>query len=388
LIGFIRLLLAGFSLLFISPSYASLERPTVYFAGLSYAGSSANINQRFPYASKFSSAAHAGALREALKIAAPKNYDLSLEAPQISGNDQVVMMSLVISNEIVSVAKIGRHYKLYTQIRGQALFFDVKAMRVLKSYPIGFSYLDSKDREPTSTDKETNIDKVFLGVPGKPGLIERFATVAATAEFSQLNNAFLQVSNVTIDETAKAGIPTAVREGGLAAEWVADMFAESITKQLGIPILPYKKNDTTDRMQMRLADGAMYSLEIPKPDYFFNLDVLALRKIQDKETDAAILYVYGSIANIVLNFPAMGRDYLSAKFRYGKAVVMPKTELELDDTTSFSESLQGLFDNIGTALKDENINLDWAKQNSLALPNAPPIQNQLKLSAETLRKCK
>jgi len=241
---------------------------------------------------------------------------------------------------------------------------------------------------PTTADMESNIDKVFRGIAGKPGLIERFATVAATAEFSQLNNAFLQVSNVTIDESAKAGVPAAVRDGSLANEWLADMFAESLTKQLGIPILPYKKNDTTDRMQMRLADGAMYSLEIPKPDYFFNLDVLALRKIKDKETDAAIGYVYGSVVNLVLSFPAMEKEYVNAKFRYGKAVVMPKIELELDDATSFSESLQSLFDSLGASLKVENTNLDWAKQNSLTPPNTLPIQNQLKLAAETLRKCR
>ncbi|MEJ1959756.1 MAG: hypothetical protein WDM70_10325 [Nitrosomonadales bacterium] len=398
-----KLLLALLALLIAeSTCYASIDRPTVYFAGLSYAGSNGNIESRFPFTRKFELEQNSlanlpdgsknpskmvfGTLKETLLNAKPRNYDLSFDTPTINGNDQVILLSLVIGNEITSIEPIGDIYKLFTQIRGQVLFFDIKAMRVLKSYPISFAYLDVKKILPTQDDINTNIKKIFLGAENKPGIFSRFASVAASAQFSQMNNAFLQVTDANLDDSTRKFLPEKIRASGLAEEWLADMFGESISKQLNIPILPYKKNDTIGKMEVRLSDGANYSLQIPPPDYLFKINLLSLKRITDKETDAAIGYVYGSVANVVLNFPVMGKDYLNSKFKYGKPVVMPRSDMAIDDETSFSESIQGLFDNISLALNGNGP--DWSKQNSLPAPNSLPIQNQISLSAEILKKCK
>jgi len=387
---------------------ASIDRPTVYLShpALSYAGSGEATQARFPNVLRYiehrkqqaggeDAAATYTAIREALGRVQPANFDLGYDRPSIAGNDQVVQLVLLLTNEIVSVEPVGPHFKLYVQLRGQALFFDVKAMRVLTTYPISFSYLDVKSSRPGEREIDENIDIVFRGAQGKPGLISRFADAVAAARFTiKVDTAFLQVTSARIDDAARGNIPAFLQGPGIAEEWFADLFAESISKELAIPILPFRKGDAIKKMQFRLQDGENYQLEIPQPNFTIATTLTSLKRIADKDTDAAQSFVYGSVANIVLSSSI--EDKLNSKFRFGKHVVVPKVAgaapqestppAEIDDGTSYRESVEGLLGNVSRAIKGEA--RDWVAKNALPAPNTKPISGQLADSLELLRRCK
>jgi uncharacterized ParB-like nuclease family protein len=358
----------------------------VAFAGFAYSGDYQSGIQRFPYSKKFETSLGAagmnGLLQKALPGVQPVNYTLTARIDELTGRDQAVAVALVITNETVTAEQIGPVYKLFAQVRGQAMFFDFKSMTVLRAYPFSFAYLDALPAAPSESQKVAAMSKVYLGAGGKPGVLDRFYAALTQATIPDNVTRFVQVSNVIIGDDARAEFP-AQYSNGVAETWVADTFAEAIAGKMGIPMLPYSKGYAIGNvMSLTVADGTVFNLKLPKPDYEFTLDLSKLRKVVFEEKAAGKSLIYGAYASIKLEEPLSAHTYMNASFKNGEVKVVPASQVNTEDFPAFQDSMQGLFTKLSAAVAGENSS--WLK----AASSDSDIDQQIVSTRDLLQSCK
>jgi hypothetical protein len=358
----------------------------VAFAGFAYSGDDQSSIQRFPYSKKFETSLGAaginGLLQKALPNVQPANYKLTARIDELAGRDQAVAVALVVTNETVTAEQIGAIYKLFVHVRGQAMFFDFKSMTVLRAYPFSFAYLDALSAAPSESQKVAAISKVYLGAGGKPGVLDRFYAALTQATVPDNVSLFVQVSNVIIGDEARTEFP-AQYGNGVAETWVADTFAEAIAGKMGIPMLPYNKGYAIGNvMSLTVADGTVFNLKLPKPDYEFTVDISKLRKVVFEEKAAGKSLIYGAYASVKLEEPLSARTYMNESFKNGEVKVVPASQVNTEDFPAFQDSMRGLFTKLSSAVAGESS--PWLK----AASSGNDIDKQIVSTRELLQSCK
>ena len=65
----------------------------------------------------------------------------------------------------------------------------------------------------------------------------------------------------------------------LAEAWLADLVSEALSTRAGVPLIPYAKGYAIGNvMSMRVSDGDVYNLKLPKPDYEISVALTNLVK--------------------------------------------------------------------------------------------------------------
>ncbi|KWR90892.1 hypothetical protein RM96_07130 [Cupriavidus sp. IDO] len=369
---------------------AAAHATEVTFAGLAYSGDEASVTSRFPYSRQFQARLGSGTwsayaqLQRALAALPPADFTVNTKPmAQLQGQDQVVVLSLVINNETVSVERIGGLQKLLTQIRGQALFFDFKSMTVLRSYPLSFAVIDVLDHEPSDEEKLKSVQTAYLGAAGKPGVFSRFAYEVSKAKLPNTVPRFVQVAKVEIGDKAMENLPASLTSTpGTAQTWFADLLAEAISSKTDTPILPYSKGYAIGNvMSMRIDDSTVFQLKIPTADYEITLDVEGLKKVKYGEAPAGASYIYASFASVRMEQPLAARPFLDSKFKNGEVKVVPVTQQYVDDFPAYSDSVRGLFNKLGESLAGKSS--DWLKSSA----SASDINSQVKAAQQVLKSC-
>jgi len=371
------------------PAYAAA---TVSLAGFSYSGDYQSIASRFPYTQRFAKQMAAQntsidkLIGQTLNTTKINNFTVQQgELAQLKGRDQAIAVSLVMTNETVSYERFGRAYKLFMNLRGQALFFDFKSMTVLRSYPITVAYLDVLAAPPSDEELDDRVNKLFLGDGQKAGLVQRFANQLAAATLPENVPRFLQVNKVTISPEARNELPEALKNTPNTAEtWLADQLSEMIASRTGTPVLPFAKGYAIgNSMAMRFADGTVFNLKIPEADYAFSVDLTGFKRIKSGESVAGASYIYGTYVDLKLVEPVSGRAYLDSKFKNGEVKLVPVTQSEIDDFPAYADSVRGLFGKLTAVLggKDD----PWIK--SAATPTSD-INAQISATKTVLQSCK
>jgi hypothetical protein len=369
----------------------SAQGASVTLAGLAYSGDSKSIAARFPYTKRLEAAQTAAGkpfnklIAEAVAKAKPANFDMNLTALQeLKGQDQVVVVALVITGETVSAERFGNVAKLLTQVRAQAMFFDFKSQTVLRAYPFSFTHLDVIDRMPTQDEMNKRFEAVYFGEQGKAGIFDRFTAAINKATIPTTVPRFVQVAKVNIGSEAMDILPKDLKSTNEVAQtWAADLFGESLSNKTGVSMLPYSKGYAVGNvMAMRIADGDVFMLKLPEPDYTITLDVPRFKKIKSGEAAAGTSYIYGAYTNIKIQEPTSGKSYMDADFKNGEVKLVPASQDTLDDFPAYYDALKGLFVKLSDNLAGNKS--DWLKSASAN----PDISKQISSTQDLLKSCK
>jgi hypothetical protein len=369
----------------------SAHSASVTLAGLAYSGDSKSIAARFPYTKRLeASQAAAGKpfnklIAEAVAKSKPANFDMNLTALQeLKGQDQVVVVAMVITGETVSAERFGNVAKLLTQVRAQAMFFDFKSQTVLRAYPFSFTHLDVIDRMPTQDEMNKRFEAVYFGDKGKAGIFDRFTAAINNATIPTTVPRYVQVGKVNIGSEAMDILPKDLKSTNEVAQtWAADLFGESLSNKTGVSMLPYSKGYAVGNvMAMRIADGDVFMLKLPEPDYTINLDIPRFKKIKSGEAAAGTSYIYGAYANIKIQEPTSGKSYMDADFKNGEVKLVPASQDTLDDFPAYYDALKGMFVKLSDNLAGNKS--DWLKSASAN----PDISKQISSTQDLLKSCK
>lgn len=369
----------------------SAHSASVTLAGLAYSGDSKSIAARFPYTKRLEASQVAAGkpfnklIADAVAKAKPANFDMNLTALQeLKGQDQVVVVALVITGETVSAERFGNVAKLLTQVRAQAMFFDFKSQTVLRAYPFSFTHLDVIDRMPTQDEMNKRFEAVYFGEQGKAGIFDRFTAAINKATIPTTVPRFVQVGKVNIGQEAMDILPKDLKSTNEVAQtWAADLFGESLSNKTGVSMLPYSKGYAVGNvMAMRIADGDVFMLKLPEPDYTITLDVPRFKKIKSGEAAAGTSYIYGAYSNIKIQEPTSGKSYMDADFKNGEVKLVPASQDTLDDFPAYYDALKGLFVKLSDNLAGNKS--DWLKSASAN----PDISKQISSTQDLLKSCK
>jgi hypothetical protein len=369
----------------------SAHGANVTLAGLAYSGDSKSIAARFPYTKRLEAAQAAAGnpfnklINQAVAQNKPANFELNTTAlKELKGQDQVVVVALMITGETVSAERFGNVAKLLTQVRAQAMFFDFKSMTVLRAYPFSFTHLDVIDRMPTQEEMNKRFEAVYFGEQGKAGIFDRFTAAINQATIPTSVPRYVQVSKVNIGQEALDVMPANLKSTSEVAQtWAADLFGERLSNKTKVSLLPYSKGYAIGNvMSMRIADGDVYMLKLPEPDYTITLDVPRFKKIKSGEAAAGTSYIYGAFANVKIQEPTSGKSYMDADFKNGEVKLVPASQDTLDDFPAYHDALKGLFEKLSENLAGNKT--DWLK----SINASPELLKQISSTQDLLKSCK
>jgi len=364
----------------------------VALAGLAYSGSASTIEQRFQYSRRYElEQQEAGApfgqqLLDMLAAAPPRNFRIVSQLDELKGRSQALAVALVIGSETVSAEQFGQVHKLTVLIRGQAMFFDFKSMNVVRAYPVSFAYIDALDHAPRPEEIFARVKLVYQGVDGKPGLLARFAARVAQAEIPAHTPRFLQVASVRVAPEALNTLPAYIKsEPGAAETWAADLVGEAISTRAGVPIVPYAKGYAIGNvMSMRIADGTVFALKLPKPDYEISVELSGFKKVKFSEVQGgATSFVYGAYAQMRIQEPLSGKSYLDTSLKNGETRVIPASQLHVDDFPNYYAAVNGLFVKMAQVMGGKG-DEKWLK----SAASAKDLETQISQTRELIQQCK
>jgi hypothetical protein len=380
---------AAGALLLCPPSHA--EVPEVALAGFAYTGDAASVASRFPYTVAYERArASAGqplgpALREGVAKMPAAHVRVVPQIDELKGRDQALAVALVVSNETISVEQFGGLSKLFVLVRAQALFFDFKAMAVARAYPISFASIDVLDHRPSDAEVAVRVRGVYEGAAGKPGILARFVSTLAAANLPSATSRTLQITRSTLKPEVVAAMPESLRGTPAMAEtWLADLVGEALSTRAGVPIIPYAKGYAVGNvMSMRVSDGDVYNLRLPKPDYEIAVELTQFRKVKFGSVPAGESFVYGSYASLQIEEPLTGKAYLRTALKNGETKVVPTSQTWVDDFPAYYDSVDGLFVKLAQGI-DGRGDPKWIR----AAAAAPDIDKQINETRQLFSLCK
>jgi hypothetical protein len=364
----------------------------VAMAGFAYSGSASTIEQRFPYSLRYETEQkQAGTpigkqLLGMLAAAPPRNFRIVPQLDELKGRSQALAAALVIGSETVSAEQFGQVHKLTVLIRGQAMFFDFKSMNVVRSYPVSFAYIDALDHAPQPAEILARVKLVYQGVDGRPGLLARFAANVAQAEIPAHVPRFLQVTSVRVAPEALDTLPPYIKaEPGAAETWAADLVGEAVSTRAGVPIVPYAKGYAIGNvMSMRVSDGTVFELKLPKPDYEIAVELSGFKKVKFSEVQGgATSYVYGAYAQMRIEEPLSGKSYLNTALKNGETRVIPASQQYVDDFPNYYAAVNGLFVKTAQVMGGKG-DEKWLK----TAASAQDLDKQISQTRELIQQCK
>ena len=394
-LGGSRKWLTGLFLLVLAVTQAArAQQPVeVALAGFAYSGSASTIASRFPYSQRYDESLKATGtpigqgLFRALATATPAHLKIVSQIDDLKGRDQALAVALVIGSETVSREQFGdRLHKLMVLIRGQTMFFDFKSMNVARAYPISFAYIDLFDHAPTPDEIMARVKLVYEGANGKPGLLARFINNVTQAELPAQVPRFLQVTNVSLKPEALDALPPYIKsEPGAAETWAADLVSEAISTRTGVPIVPYAKGYAIGNvMSMRVSDGTVWELKLPKPDYEIRVSFNGFKKVRFSEVQGgATSFVYGAYADLNVVEPLSNKVYLSTALKNGETRVIPASQPYVDDFPHYYDSINQLFVKLALVMSGKGDD-KWLKSAAAA----KDIDQQIVQTKELMKLCK
>jgi len=362
----------------------------VALAGFAFSGDAASLTRRFPYSIGYEKSLKTAGkpaffkIREAVARTPPQQFKLAMQIDELKGRDQAIAVALVVGSETISIEELAGLYKLLVLIRAQALFFDFKSMAVVRAYPISFAHIDTFDRPPSEDEIRDRVRGVYEGVGDKPGIFARFGATLAKASLPSATSRYLQVSKISLKPEATVNIPEYLtRDKAVAETWAADLIGEALSTRASIPVIPYSKGYAIGNvMSMRISDGDVYNLKLPKPDYEISVEISALKKIKYGEAVAGASFIYGSYASVKIEEPVSGKVYLNTALKNGEIKLVPASQTYVDDFPAFHDSINGLFVKLADALDGKGNT--WIKTASAA----PEIDKQISDTRELIKLCK
>lgn len=351
------------------------EKVSVTWAGVGFVTDHKDIARSFPLTNRFLTEANQACDQEGStcvsieRLLAPKlatlenpSFRVNTTALGTLSGDSAIALALALDRELSSHEVIGTHHKLLSELSGQALFFDFKSMRVLASFPILLQHIDVLDHAPDEKERYARIAEL-LSTSGHANIHKEFLDAVSSITLKPIYDGYrVRVTSVDISETAKAFLPNEV-----AAD--LDAFRTTIAQELGkqlfrsmnIPLLPFSKGDVIGgKMSTRMADGRVYTLEIPEPDYVIEIGLEDFKKVQFSAQSAGSSWIYGAYLNVRMKEPLSGKIFINQRLKNGETKTVPATQSKVEDWPAYQATLTALIEKFSSAVAAPSE--EWAKR--------------------------
>lgn len=327
----------------------------VFYAGFAFVGDATHITENFPYSLAISKEVDIKneqilekILRERVLAKRTKKFRLAVFSQGNLNDSEGLALAFALDNETVSVEQIGADYKLVIDLSAQALFFDFNGMKIIGSYPIAVQLVDVLERKPDTKDILDRIRELYIGDKYNVNIFDEFAGKLQKISVKGKVKNSIQVTNVIIEKKALEFLPEASR-GDLKdfKQFLARNFSKYLSDNQHVSVLPYSKGYAIgNKMSARFANGEVYNLEIPEPQYEAQIILRGFKKVLFNQKKSASTWVYGSFIRLKIVQPLLGKTYIDEKFKNGATKIVPASQKNTEDWPAFQESIFVLFDSL------------------------------------------
>jgi len=335
-----------------TPCHAD-SKAVLHFAGFAYSGPYSDITKAFPYTAAINQPGpnKVAPLDEALhKLLLDKTFPGFTIDYQSLGNIQTgddLALAFALNNESVSIEHIQDKYKVLFTLDAQALIFNMKKMQIVASYPLGLDYIDVSPTMPTPAQIQDTFSKLYFGGLNA-NILSQFVSTLENIKIKQRYGNTIQVSDVSIAQKAISNYPSDMQSSlGAAKDLIATQFSIYLSKNANIPVLPYTKDYAIgNKIATRFANGDVFNLEVPQPDYTIDLNLLGFKKILYDQESSGASWVYGAFMHVRIEEPLSNHVYFDATIRNGAVKIVPASQTNVDDWPAFQDTLLGLMDQV------------------------------------------
>lgn len=361
----------------------------VYWAGFAFTGEQAARRDVAPHSTRVVDERGAEALNQALGAALRRQPPTHLQVisdqlAKLDGTTSATVLATALDREMVSVEPIGDQYKVLVEVALQALFFDFRERQVIASYPVTLQRIDLREYRPD----EDEIDAIVAGLLYGGAATDLPQVLAQTLSSAQLPGAStrrLQVGAVTLSDAARAKLPDPAMEGALRAT-LAHELSKALSSNTGIGLLPPATGEAIGgAMAARFADGKVYQLKIPEPDYVVKLQLEAMKSGVVGETAAMKTMLFGAFFQVSVTEPFSGKVFFDQPLRKGATKVVPVTQWRVDQWSANYETVLAGFDAFAGAAAKRADSRAWLDEQK---PGGRPLQQQIQALQELIKSCR
>jgi hypothetical protein len=342
----------------------SADEINLHFAGFAFSGNAIDIPKAFPQSNALLGGADKTSLGHFNKLLVDRlrqkqfgGFKVSLDLGDYKKGDSLAL-ALVLGWENVAQEKLGGVNKISVNLQAQAMLFDFESKQVIANFPFGATYIDATNA-PISDDRIRNAVAVLYGdQPG--GMVDGFIDALGRMTPKKAYGARIQITQTSVAPEAAATLESAGMSAESAATLLASAFERYLSMNGRIPVLPQTKGQAIGGvMSARFANGDVYNLQLPAPDFQISLNLTNIRKVELSRTGSEVAWAYASYLEPSLVEPLSGAKYLDAAFKFAVVKVI-SVNGELDDMSSFQESLLSISDQVTSQFGTPN--QDWLKK--------------------------
>lgn len=378
---------ALFLLLACGPAFATgvvgaREAARVQFAGVAYTGAAAAAATSMPYVHAAIEREGIAAINRGLVAAIagrpPMHFRVQTDLATLGGGDAIVLAA-AIDRETVVVERIADKYKLLFEVAAQALFFDFRERQVRFSVPLTLQYIELFPQPPRPEQIQAVADRLLSAKAGREGLALALAESLLSVNLPSESSRRLQLTDISVAASAAARLgDTAIDQDVLGHE-----FSKMVSANLGLPLLPFARGHAVGGvMPTRFADGSIFNLTIPEPDYQIQVEVSDFREKTLQQTPAYHQQLYGAYFRVRVEEPLSGKVYFDQPLRQGATRTIPQTQAEANAFAAYYETLLAGFGSLADAIASRDS--AWAQEQT----GGREFTQQLKSLKELVATCR
>lgn len=344
-----------FLILCLASMFSYAENKILNYAGFAVAGSASEAANSFPITHELLKrqgpdgiAVLESALWESVSAQSYPYFQLNRGLVNEHDGSSAATLAFLVDWENISREYIGEHTKLVADVHAQALVFDFSSRKVLASYPVAMQIIDVVEGEADADAGRRLIERIYIGTNQRT-IFQAFAERLNTLELGSGHKNSIRVVSVELEDKALEVLASYNQSANRFKRIVADQFGKRLSDNLKTPYIPYSNGVAIGaKMAARFANGDVYQLELPEPDYRVHLTVRGFKKVMLDSTIAETAWAYGSYIRVSVNNFDDSRSYLDAPFKFGAVKRVPAGAGPLDDWSAFQESTFSLFDQMAS----------------------------------------
>ena len=334
-----------------------LTKPDVYYGGVYLiAGTQDGIKPRFPALYTETASLQATA-REGVKARKDAFSKIMLRgfSGDLAPDDAVVMgcaftgeryfseVAMVDASEIRNVrAYLGGELLLQHFIRNGSGGTDIK---LLACYPFSLTCIGlvPSGQQPTDVGGKLLLGKdIGVGSEAFRQILDSLAgKIAAVTGLG----ATMQIRSVTIAPKADDFVAKTFGSNPKEfSQWLAGELGAQLSKQIGIPLIPYAEDTSSRKMAQMMESGSAYNITLPEPQYTVDVELQGFSRAKAKETTAESAWVYGAYAKFVIKETASGKVRWEKDVKAGVVKKIAATQTQVDHNVAEFSALTALLE--------------------------------------------
>ena len=325
----------------------------VFYGGLAYLGDYRYVDQnyRLTVALNEPGGALDKRLREQLRERPPQGFSLSYRLADIDQSESVVLAVAVDHERVVREVfdfDGAIQTKLIVEISLQLLFYDFETQTLIDNVPVSAAVNHVIPGDVGNIDAEVArlARALYLGSASERGLLDRIADVLQGHQLRRDHGLRFQLADIEFHERVLPYLPERL-EADQLQQSLGQFYSAELGRSTGVQVLPFNRGYALgNQLPGRFANGEVFGLALPEPDYQFGLALVNFVKSKDRDG-----LIFGAQVRFSFSEPFTNTVYVDGDYRLGVYKLASDARIVEDDWSAWRDALESLLGELVAQLK-------------------------------------